>query len=84
MRGDEEAFSCGDRCTEGDSLYCVSGTRPIFVVKNELHLEASLYTLLQILSVTVFEKMPLHQALVDNTLPSNNPINPNQLTLHGI
>ena len=56
----------------------------VAIVKKELHLDASLYTLLQILSVTIFEKMPLQQALVDNDQFSNNPINPNQLTLLGI
>jgi IS4 transposase len=32
------------------------------IVKKRLDLDASLYTLLQILSVTLFEKMPLQQA----------------------
>jgi hypothetical protein len=53
----------------------------VAIVKKELHLDASLYTLLQILSVTVFEKMPLQQALVDNDHASISPVNPNQLTL---
>ncbi len=35
----------------------------VAIVKKRLYLDASLYTLLQILSVTLFEKMPLHQAL---------------------
>ena len=35
----------------------------IAIVKKELHLPASLHTLLQILSLTLFEKIPLHQAL---------------------
>jgi len=35
----------------------------IAIVKKELHLEASLYTLLQILSVSVFEKTPISSAL---------------------
>ena len=33
----------------------------VAIVKKRLHLEASLYTLLQILSVTLFEKMPFHK-----------------------
>ena len=32
------------------------------IVKKRLNLDASLYTLLQILSVTLFERMPLQQA----------------------
>ena len=35
----------------------------VAIVKKRLDPDASLYTLLQILSVTLFEKMPLHQAL---------------------
>ena len=34
----------------------------VTIGKKRLNLDASLYTLLQILSVTLFEKMPLHQA----------------------
>jgi hypothetical protein len=35
----------------------------VAIVKKRLALDASLHTLLQILSVTLFEKMPMHQAL---------------------
>jgi len=56
----------------------------VAIVKKELHLEPSLYTLLQILSVTLFEKMPLQQALADNALASADPIISNQLSLQGI
>ena len=35
----------------------------VAIVKKRLNLEASLYTLLQILSLTLFEKMPILQAL---------------------
>jgi len=35
----------------------------VAIVKKRLALDASLYTLLRILSVTLFEKMPMHQAL---------------------
>ena len=33
----------------------------VAIVKKRLDLDASLYTLLQILSATLFEKMPIHQ-----------------------
>ena len=56
----------------------------VAIVRKELHLEPSLYTLLQILSVTLFEKMPLQQTLADNSLASAAPLNPNQLSLQGI
>jgi hypothetical protein len=35
----------------------------VAIVKKELHLEASLYRMLQICSVTLFEKTPVSQAL---------------------
>ena len=44
-------------------------------IKKRLNLDASLYTLLQILSVTLFEKMPLQQAFPDcnHTIPDGMP-----------
>ena len=52
----------------------------VAIVKKELQLKASLYTLLQILSVTVFEKTSLQQALTGiedsaETYKSNNQLN---------
>ena len=41
----------------------------VAIVKKRLNLDASLYTLLQIFSLTLFEKMPIHQAF-----PANPPI----------
>ena len=41
----------------------------VAIVKKRLALDASLYTLLQILSVTLFEKMPIHQHL-PKTIPN--------------
>jgi len=55
----------------------------VAIVKKELHLEPSLYTLLQILSVTLFEKMSLQQTLADNAAVPADPENPNQLSLQG-
>jgi hypothetical protein len=43
----------------------------VAILKKRLHLEASLYTLLQILSLTLFEKMPVLQALAQ--LPPTPP-----------
>jgi len=56
----------------------------VAIDKKELQLDSSLYTLLQILSVTVFEKMPLQQAVIENDHGLNNLINPNQLNLLGV
>ena len=39
----------------------------VAIIKKRLGLEASLYTLLQIFSVTLFEKMPMSQAFPEST-----------------
>ena len=56
----------------------------VAIIKKRLNLDASLYTRLQILSVTVFEKMPLQQAFPgrEYTMPHRVPCN--QLTLFTI
>jgi hypothetical protein len=53
----------------------------VAIIKKELRLKASLYTLLQILSVTLFEKMPLQQALAKLAGVSLDPDNANQMNL---
>jgi hypothetical protein len=53
----------------------------IAIIKKRLNLDTSLYTLLQILSVTLFEKMPLQQALQTMKERSNMIENQNQLNL---
>jgi IS4 transposase len=45
----------------------------VVILKKRLHLEASLYTILQILSLTLFEKTPISQAL--SQLPPPSPPN---------
>ena len=53
----------------------------VAIVKKRLTLDASLYTLLQILSVTLFEKIPMDQALTgDDTKDDTSQIT-NQLNL---
>ena len=53
----------------------------VAIVKKDLKLEPSLYTILQILSVTLFEKEPINQVLFDHQdlIPTSH--NPNQLNL---
>lgn len=53
----------------------------VAIVKKRLGLEMSLYTILQILSVTVFEKMPISQALTDFESGLEPPESHNQLKL---
>jgi hypothetical protein len=53
----------------------------VAIIKKELQLPASLHTLLQILSVTLFEKMPLQQALAELAGTTLDLDSANQLTL---
>jgi len=53
----------------------------IAIVRKELHLDASLYTLLQILSVSVFEKTPLLQAFSETIYKPEPHDSCNQLNL---
>jgi len=55
----------------------------VAIVKKRLALDASLYTLLQILSLTIFEKMPIKQALSLDDHTSSRLEIPNQLNLFG-
>ena len=53
----------------------------VAIVKKRLNLKASLYTLLQILSVTLFEKMAIGQALTGSEYRPANDLQCNQLNL---
>jgi hypothetical protein len=63
-------------------IWCaVSAYVLIAIVKKGLHLDASLYTLLQILSVSIFEKTQLTCALQHNANRTITPPTDNQLML---
>ncbi len=53
----------------------------VAIIKKRLEIELSLYTILQILSVTVFEKMPILQVLTNSDCKYENPMSHNQLNL---
>jgi len=53
----------------------------VAILKKRLGLDLSLYTILQILSLTVFERTPLNQVLSDAENRPLNPISDNQLNL---
>lgn len=55
----------------------------IAIIKKRLDLGVSLHTLLQILSVTVFEKIELAQAVADSAITENSTMPNNQLNLFG-
>jgi hypothetical protein len=53
----------------------------VAIVKKRLNLDASLYTLLQIFSLTLFEKMPIQQAFAGSDYKSEQGSDANQLNL---
>ena len=66
-------------------IWCAVATYVLIaIVKKELHLDASLYTLLQILSVSVFEKTEISCALQPDANRMTRLMQDNQLTLFGI
>ncbi|MEE8434125.1 MAG: IS4 family transposase [bacterium] len=53
----------------------------VAIIKKRLNLDASLYTLLQIFSLTLFEKMPIQQAFAGRDYKNDNTLSANQLNL---
>ena len=53
----------------------------VAIVKKRLGLDVSLYTLLQVFSVTLFEKIPLNKGFFDTTYTSEDAMYSNQLNL---
>jgi hypothetical protein len=56
----------------------------VAIVKKRLNLNASLYTILQIVSVNLFEKTPLHQLLMNTDNQNDILLNHNQLELFNL
>ena len=53
----------------------------VAIIKKELRLEQSLYTILQVFSVTLFEKIPILQVFLETQSQTENSGSHNQLTL---
>ena len=65
-------------------VWCAIATYVLIaIVKKELHLKSSLYTCLQILSVSVFEKTLISCALQTHDYKNSPPTDANQLILLG-
>jgi hypothetical protein len=66
-------------------IWCAIATYVLIaIIKKELKLDASLYTCLQILSVSIFEKTEISCALQYPLPPSDTACHPNQLILFDI
>lgn len=53
----------------------------VAIARKRLNLPISLHSMLQILSVTPFEKIPLSQLLVEGSDPQDGSVDDNQLIL---
>ena len=53
----------------------------VAIIKKRFNIEASLYTILQVLSVTLFERMPINQLLTDHDYKADDFVMDNQLEL---
>jgi transposase len=53
----------------------------VAIMKKDFKLEQSLYTILQVLSVSLFERMPILEAFSNNCFPAKDQQNRNQLSL---
>jgi len=74
-------YGTTDNAVKTQIWIAVSVYVQVAIIKKRLNLDASLYTILQILSVTIFENIPLDQLLMDNDLTQDNVDSPNQLIL---
>jgi len=74
-------YGTTDNAVKTQIWIAVSVYVQVAIIKKRLNLDASLYTILQILSVTIFENIPLDQLLMDNKFTQDNAGSPNQLIL---
>jgi hypothetical protein len=74
-------YGTTDNAVKTQIWIAVSVYVQVAIIKKRLNLDASLYTILQILSVTIFENITLNQLLMDNEFTQDDADSPNQLIL---
>jgi hypothetical protein len=74
-------FGTSENAVRSQIWIAVSAYVLVAIVKKRLHLSASLYEILQILSLTMFEKIPLDQLLAQTMRDEIQPVSDNQLIL---
>lgn len=74
-------FGTSENAVKSQIWIAISVYILVAIIKKRLQLKASLYTILQILSLTTFEKMPLYDVLSGDGYKPNKREDPNQLTL---
>ena len=79
----KQFYGTSDNAVKTQIWIAVSVYVPVAIVKTRLALHAPLYTLLQIFSVALFEKMPMPQALSETSNIFEQHKIDNQLNLIG-
>jgi hypothetical protein len=74
-------YGISENAVKSQIWIAVSAYVLVAIVKKRLHLSASLYEILQILSLTMFEKIPLHQLLAQIPVGENRLAFDNQFLL---
>ena len=74
-------FGTSENAVRSQIWIAVSAYVLVAIVKKRLHLSASLYEILQILSLTMFEKIPLDQLLAQTMTDEIQLVSDNQLIL---
>ncbi len=77
----KQLFGTSENAVKTQIWIAVSVYVLVAIVRKKLNIDASLYTLLQVLSLTLFEKMPLQQAFPGDDYTSDNGSISNQLNL---
>lgn len=77
-------FGTSENAVKSQIWIAVSVYVLVAIVKKRLNLKPSLFQLLQVLSLTMFERTPLDQLLTFGAQDQEMLTTPNQLTLHGI
>lgn len=80
----KQFFGTSENAVKTQIWIAVSVYVLVAIVRKKLNLDVSLYTLLQVLSLTLFEKMPLQQAFQADDYTSDNGGIGNQLNLFAI
>ncbi len=80
----KQFFGTSENAVKTQIWIAVSVYVLVAIVRKKLNIDVSLYTLLQVLSLTLFEKMPLQQAFPGNDYTSDKGNLGNQLKLFNI
>ena len=74
-------FGTSENAVKSQIWIAISVYVLVAIIKKRLDLKPDIYTILQILSLTLFEKTPLEQILIGSDSTMQDANNPNQLNL---